>query len=159
MRFDSNRCDKVLALAVLTTWVGIVPRLVPNRIFDRGIFVSVAERLLAGDTLYSGVYDNKEPLFYYFVASQLTLGRWAEVAAEALGLTIATAAAYFMAVKLASRWTAVAISFIAVPMILTGEAYYPGYTALPGIVLVLVSITASAYGRPVLAGSCIGLLN
>jgi hypothetical protein len=80
------------------------------------------------------------------------------VAAEALLLTIASAAAYFMAVKLASRWTAVAISSIAVPMILTGEAYYPGYTALPGIVLVLVSITASAYGRPMLAGLCIGLL-
>src|ERR1700677_4353713 len=72
-----NRFDPVLAVAVLTTWVAIVPRLVPGRTSDRGIFVSVAERLLAGDTLYSGVYDNKEPLFYYFIAGQLTLGRWA----------------------------------------------------------------------------------
>jgi len=131
---------------------------VPDRTSDRGIFVSVAERLLAGDTLYSGVYDNKEPLFYYFIAGQLTLGRWAEVAAEALGIAIAAAAAYFMAVKLASRWTAVAVSLIAVPITLTGEFYFPGYSELPGIALVLVSITASAYGRPVLAGSCMGLL-
>jgi hypothetical protein len=57
-----NQFDPFLVAAVLTTWVGIGPRLVPGLHFDRGIFVSVAERLLAGDTLYSGVYDNKEPL-------------------------------------------------------------------------------------------------
>jgi hypothetical protein len=114
--------------------------------------------LLAGDTLYSGVYDNKEPLFYYFVASQLALGRWAEPAAEAMLIAIAAAATYFTAVKVSSRWTAAAISFVAVPIILTGEFYYPGYSELPGIALVLAAIAASAYERPVLAGSCIGLL-
>jgi hypothetical protein len=148
----------VLAIAVLTTWVGIVPRIVPTRGDDRGIFVSVAARLLAGDTLYSGVYDNKDPLFFYFVAGQITLGPWAEVVAEALLIAIAAAAAYFMAVKLASRWTAVSTSFIAIPIILTGGFYYPGFTELPGIALVLVSITASACRRPVLAGLSIGLL-
>ena len=155
----SNRFDPVLAVAVLTTWVGVIPRLVPGRLSDRGIFVSVAERLLAGDTLYSGVYDNKEPLFYYFIAGQLALGRCAEIAAEALLIAIAAAAAYFMAVKLSgSRWTAVAISFIGVPITLTGVFYDPGYAELPGIALVLASIAASACGRPVLAGSCMGLL-
>jgi hypothetical protein len=124
----------------------------------RGIFVSVAARLLAGDTLYSGVWDNKEPLFYYFVAGQLTLGRWSEVAAEAVLIAIAAAAAFLMAVKLASRWTAVATSFITVPIILTGEFYTAGCTGLPGIVLTLVAMAASAFERPVLAGSCIGLL-
>jgi hypothetical protein len=154
----SNGFDLVLAVAALTTWVATVSRLVPDRSSDRGIFVSVAERLLAGDTLYSGVYDNKEPLFYYFVAGQLTLGPWAEIAAEALLIAIAAAASYFMAVKLASRQTAVAVSFIAVPITLTGEFYFPGYTELPGIALVLASITASASERSVLSGLCMGLL-
>ena len=154
----SNRFDPVLAVAVLATWVTILPRLVPGRHSDRGVFVSVAERLLAGDTLYSGVYDNKEPLFYYFVASQLALGSWAQVAAEAMVIAIAAAATYVMAVKVASRWTAVAISFITVPITLTGAFYFPGYTELPGIALVLVAIAASADERPLLAGSCMGLL-
>jgi hypothetical protein len=119
----------------------------------------VAERLLAGDTLYSGVYDNKEPLFYYFVAGQLALGPWAEVAADALVIAIAAGAVYFTAVKLAaSSSTAFAISLIVVPITLTGEFYYPGYTELPGIALVLVSIAASAYRQPALSGVCIGLL-
>jgi hypothetical protein len=148
----------VLAIAILTTWVGIAPRIVPIRSYDRGAFVTVAARLLAGDTLYSGVYDNKDPLFYYFLAGQVSLGPWAEVVAEALLIAIAVAAAYFMAVKLASRWTAVSISFIAIPILLTGGFYYPGFSELPGIALVLVSISASAWGRPVLAGLSIGLL-
>jgi hypothetical protein len=45
-------------------------RLVPTMDADRGIFVSIGERLLAGDRLYSGAYDNKDPLFYYLVAAQ-----------------------------------------------------------------------------------------
>src|SRR5262249_2646471 len=146
-------------VVVLTIWIGILPRLVvPNHNGDRGSYVSVAERLLAGDTLYSGVYDNKEPLFYYFVAVQRTLGWWAEPAAEAILIAIAGAATYVMAVKVSSRWTAAAVSFIAVPIILTGTFYVPGFSELPGIALVLVAITASGCGRPILAGSCIGLL-
>ena len=154
----TNRVDPLLVAAILATWIALIPRLVPERSDDRGVFISVAARLLAGDTLYSGVWDNKEPLFYYFVAGQVTLGRWSEVAAEALLVAIAASAAFLLAVKLASRWTAMAISFIAVPIILTGEFYLPGYTELPGIALTLVAITASAYERPALAGFCIGLL-
>jgi hypothetical protein len=154
----TNRFDPLLVAAILATSIALIPRIVPDRSSDRGIFISVAARLLAGDTLYSGVWDNKEPLFYYFVAAQLTLGRWSEVAAEALLVAIAASAAFLLAVKLASRWTAMAISFIAVPIILTGEFYYPGYTELPGIALTLVAITASAFERSALAGFCIGLL-
>jgi hypothetical protein len=36
---------------ILLTWGLLAPRLVPNLSYDRGIFVSVAERMLAGDTL------------------------------------------------------------------------------------------------------------
>jgi hypothetical protein len=156
----SSRFDPILVVAILTLWVGVLPRLiVPDREHsDRGIYVSVAERLLAGDSLYSGVWDNKEPLFYYFVAAQRALGSWAEFTSEIMLIAIAVAAAYLMAIKVSSQWTAAAISFIAVPIILTGASYLPGFSELPGIALVLVAIVASAYRRPVLAGACLGLL-
>jgi hypothetical protein len=153
-----KRFDPFLAPAMLAAWIVTIPRLVPGRDSDRGVFVSVAERLLAGDMLYGGVYDNKEPLFYYFVALQLALGPWAEVAAEALLIAIAAGATYLIAMKTASRWTAAAISFIAVPITLTGAFFLPGYTELPGVALVLAAIAASAEKRPLIAGSCAGLL-
>jgi hypothetical protein len=153
-----SRFDPMLALTVIATWVAVVPLLVPDRLFDRGIFVSVAARLLAGDILYSEVYDNKEPLFFYFVAGQLALGPWAELGAEAMLIAMAAAGTYFIAVKVASRWTATAVSFIAAPLILTGSFYAPGFTHLPATSLVLAASAACAYGRPVLAGTCIGVL-
>jgi len=154
-----GRLDPLLIIAVFTLWIGVLPRLtVPDWRTDRAVYLSVAERLLAGDTLYSGVYDNKDPLFYYFVAAQRALGSWAEPAAEIMLIAIAAAATYFLAIRVSSQWTAAAISLIAVPIVLTGASYSAGFSELPGIVLVLVAITASACVRPILAGSCIGLL-
>src|SRR5262245_51672834 len=51
-----NRLDPILVIAILTIWIGVLPRVVvPSEYTDRGGYVSVAERLLAGDALYSGV--------------------------------------------------------------------------------------------------------
>jgi len=157
-RKSLSRLDRALSAAVLAAWTVLIPGLVPDRISDRGIFVSVAGRLLAGDTLYREVYDNKDPLFYYFVTLQLILGPWAEVAAEALLIASAAAAAYVLAASSASRFAAAAVSCIAVPIILTGAFYIPGYTELPGIVITLLAIAAAASERPLLAGLCLGAL-
>jgi hypothetical protein len=154
----TSRFDPFLVAGIIVTWAALLPRIVPDWSSDRGIFISVAARLLAGDTLYAGVYDNKEPLFYYLVAGELTLGRWSEVAIEALMVATAASATFLIAIKLASRWTAMAISFIAVPIIVTGEFYLPGYTELLGIALTLVTLAACAHERPIFGGVCIGLL-
>ena len=154
----SSRFDPVLTAAFVAICIVIVPLLVPERLRDRGIFVSVAERLLAGDALYSGVYDNKDPLFYYFTMAQLSLGPWAEVAAEAMLIAIVSSAAYSIAILETSRWTAAAISLVSIPIIVTGAFYLPGYTHLPAISLILAASAACAHGRPGLAGACIGVL-
>lgn len=150
--------DSVLAFAIVAVCIVIFPRLLATYSGDRGIFVSVAERLLAGDTLYNGVWDNKDPLFYYFVATQRVLGAWAELAAEAILVGIAAASAFAIATLVASRWVAAAIAFIAVPLILTGLFYVPGISHLPGIALALAASATAAKGRPVLSGICLALL-
>ena len=63
---------------ILLAGIAIIPNVIPDRNSDRGVFVSVAERLLAGSILYKEVLDNKEPLFYYFVASQRIVGAYGE---------------------------------------------------------------------------------
>lgn len=153
-----GRFDLLLVAAILATWVALFPRLVPDLSHDQSIFISVAARLLAGDRLYVDVYDNKEPLFYYLATGELALGRWSQVATQALLVAAAAFSAYLIATKLASRWTALAVSFIAVPIVLTGEFYVPGYSELPGIALTLAAVAASACRRPMLAGMFIGIL-
>jgi hypothetical protein len=154
----ARQFDAVLIIAIILWSIAIAPLLVPGLNSDRGIFVSVGERLLAGDRLYSGVYDNKEPLFYYFVAAQLALGPWAQVSAEVILIAIAAGAAYIVAAQTGTRWPAAVISFVAVPLTLTGAFYHPGYTELPGIALAMAAVAASCRERPFLAGLCIGLL-
>jgi len=119
------RADQFLFPVVVLTWIGLSIRILPDRDADRGIFVSTAERLLAGDRLYSGVFDNKEPLFYYFIAAQRALGWGAEIAAEAMLLLLAAAAVYLLALKVTSRWTAIAVSLLAAPIVLIGGYYTP----------------------------------
>ena len=152
------RADQFLFPVVVLTWIGLSIRILPDRDADRGIFVSTAEWLLAGDRLYSGVFDNKEPLFYYFIAAQRALGWGAEIAAEAMLLLLAAAAVYLLALKVTSRWTAIAVSLLAAPIVLIGGYYTPGYSELPGVVLALIGIALAFYDRPFLAGCCIGTL-
>lgn len=150
--------DTVLALVALAVWIVIFPRLGFNHDGDRGIYASVGERLLAGDTLYSGVWDNKDPLFFYFVAMQRAFGAWAEIAAEVMLVGLCVASAYVIATMVASRWVAAAVAFVAVPIIVTGNFYVPGMTHLPGIALTLVASAAAAKGRPGLSGVCLAML-
>lgn len=150
--------DTVLALVALAVWIVIFPRLGFNHDGDRGIYASVGERLLAGDTLYSGVWDNKDPLFFYFVAMQRAFGAWAEIAAEVMLVGLCVASAYLIARMVASRWVAAAIALVAVPIIVTGNFYVPGMTHLPGIALALAASAAAAKGRPGLSGVCLAML-
>lgn len=157
---DRNRSpyDPTLAIFFFATSILIAPLVVPSLCCDGAIWVSVAERLLAGDRLYSEVYDNKDPLFFYFLAGQRALGPWAQVAAEVLLIGIASAASYSIAILSSSRWSAAAISLIAVPIVVTGRFYLAGYAFLPATSLILVASAASAYGRPALAGVSVALL-
>lgn len=145
---SNARPDSALVFSVILIWICIAPLMVPSRDLDRGIFVSVGERLLAGDTLYSGVYDNKDPLFYYLVAAERAAGAWAELAVEIALVAIISASAFGIAKLLASRWVAAAIGFVAVPLIVTGEFYVAGATHLPGIALVMAACAMAAADRP-----------
>src|SRR5262245_1543310 len=124
--YHNIHLDGVTISFISITWLIIFPALVPEHLADRDIFVFVGDRLLAGDRLYADVYDNKDPLFFYLVAFQRTLGGMGEIAFEVSCVIIAASSSYIIAKPItAKRSTAAAISFVAVPIILTGAFYYP----------------------------------
>jgi hypothetical protein len=145
----------VLALAA---WGAFLPSIIPDRDSDRGIFVSVAERLLAGDRVYKDVLDNKEPLFYYFVASQRRAGAYGEIVGELLVLFVASFSVYKLSLHALGQNLSIATGFILAPFILTGQHYYPGYTELPGAALALLIIWSAAEQRWLLSGIWMGIL-
>jgi hypothetical protein len=154
----STQLDILTIAFILVTWVFVFPLLVPTHTSDRGVFVDVAERLLAGDRLYAEVYDNKDPLFFYFVAAQRILGGFGEIAFEGILVIIAAASSFALAQLITTKRYAAAVSFVAVPIILTGTFYFPGCTELPGVSLSLAACAFVARRRLIISGVCIGLL-
>lgn len=140
-------------------WALVLLRAVPGVQWDRGVFVSTAERLLAGDRLYGDVWDNKDPLFYYTLALGRTVSPLMDVTLEYAWLALACAGVVALA-----RWlrcdtaTGVLAGLIVAPVILTGAFYLPGLTHLPGTAVALLALAATAHRRYTLAGVLLGIL-
>lgn len=147
----------ILFCAAAATALVLFPLLMPTHDFDRGIFVSVAERLLAGDRLYAGVWDNKGPLFYYLVACERLAGSAGEILAEVLLVALSSYSIFKLVAACSNVRNALLAGFIAAPIILTGVYYFPGYTHLPAIALSFASLALIAMKQPVWSGFVLGL--
>jgi hypothetical protein len=144
---------------VVAAWAIALPRLVPGTAGDHGTYVSVAERLLAGDRLYVDVWDNKDPLFYYLLALGRSVTSLADIAIEVLWVLVAAAAV--LAIARMARVPgplAVAAALGGVPLLLTGAAYEPGMTHLPGLAVALAATAFAARGRWIVAGVAVALV-
>ena len=153
-----SRDTVLLFCAAGVTALAIFPLLMPAHDFDRGIFVSVAERLLAGDRLYAGVWDNKGPLFYYLVALERYAGSFGEILFESLLVLLTSYSVFRLLTVFSGFQNAVLAGFIASPIILTGVYYFPGYTHLPALSFSFAAFALVAEGRMVWSGLVLGLV-
>jgi hypothetical protein len=126
---------------------------------DAGIFLSVAGRLAHGDHLYTGVWDNKPPFFYYGQALALLLGGWrGPYALDAVWLTAACA---FMGLLLRAvrmpGWVVV-LGMVVYPLLLTGGWYFAGLSELPPLALAPALTWLWLRDRPLAVGGLLGIL-
>jgi hypothetical protein len=149
----------VLAIASIAAWTTALVRAMPSFSSpDRGVFVSVAERLVAGDRLYTDVWDNKDPLFYYLLALGRLGSPLMDYAIEVAWLVVVALAAGCVCLRLEGRWSAALAGGVVVPLTMTGAIYLPGYTYLAGTALGFAALAAVVGGRYVLVGGLVGLL-
>mgnify|MGYP000526981362 CR=1 FL=1 len=148
MNTNQHRRDAIAWAAAGFLWIIIITRSIPGLYGDRGIFVSVAERLLAGDTLYVTVWDNKDPLFFLLLAAGRSVSPFMDVAIELMWLIAAGIAGFFIARRAgASNAASVLLGGSGAPLILAGNEYIPGFTNLPGSALTLVVVALAIRGR------------
>jgi hypothetical protein len=141
------------ALLIGIAWLFTLTRIIPTQIGDRGIFVSVAERIAAGDRLYVDVWDNKDPLFYLTLGLGRTVSPYTDIVLEVGWILAACIAAFSLARSTnVSVVVAAVIGFAGTPVILTGAEYLAGFTHLPGSVLLLVVMALAMRGRLLVAG-------
>ena len=100
-------------------------RLIPEPLYDRAAFVSVAEYLLSGNRLYIDIYDNKDPLFFYAVSMQRLFGSIGEYLFELLMVAISAISAYDIS-RIVEHTGAMRkrLLLIAVPLIVTGAFWW-----------------------------------
>jgi hypothetical protein len=141
------------------TWAYVVLRAIPGRDGDRGVFVSMAERIAAGDTLYVDVWDNKEPLFFLTLAAGRTISPTIDVLIELIWIALSSLAIYAIvrSFKL-SRLMSALVGFGGTPLILTGGVYAAGFSHLPATAILLGIVALALHNRWVLVGLLIVVL-
>lgn len=148
-------------LICAAVWLVSLPRMIPILAggVDHGTFVSVAERLLAGDRLYADVYDNKDPLFFYLLAGARAVSDYGDLALE-----LAWMAAACVAIAIICRqmglppYLRALVGWAATPIVLAGAAYAPGMTSLPATALCLWLVAAALAHRWATAGVMLALV-
>jgi hypothetical protein len=139
MRFRPRLSKWVLLYAAVPLFCAMLVLLRgrPTIRSDAGIFLSVAARLIRGDRLYSGVWDNKPPFFYYTYALALDALGWRGPFLLDIGWISLAAAGFALLLRSAgvSFWPALAGSAL-YPILLTGAWYSAGYSELPPLALV-----------------------
>ena len=101
---------------------------------DQGVFLSVAARLLEGDRLYSEVFDNKDPLFFYTYAGGLWLAGWrGAFMLDALWLALASVGIALLLRELRAPRSALIAGFVVYPLALTAGWYLVGMSMLAGL--------------------------
>ena len=134
----ANRLGALTTGLISVTWTVLIFRMNPAPLADYGMFVTVAERLRAGDRLYADVYENKDPFLHYMLAigrSATPLGGWL---LEVLWIVAASISVFVISRQLQTSFrVAAAVGYVATPIVLTGYAYWPGSSHIPGISLVL----------------------
>jgi hypothetical protein len=160
MRGFLSRVGPIPTLLVFCTWVVAVFRALPVPQGDFGLYVSVSERLLAGDRLYADVFENKDPLWHYTQSMARIVspfGSWVLQVALLLAVSFATFA-IARSVNLHFR-LAIVVGFVCTPWIINGFFLgVAGPSELPGIALVLGIAALTLRSRWYLAGFLVGTL-
>ena len=151
---------KVLAVIYLVaTWVYMTLRAIPGRNGDRGVFVSMAERIAAGDTLYVDVWDNKEPLFFLTLAAGRAISPAMDILIELIWIALCSLAIYSISrdLKLSGLQSSL-VAFGGTPLIVTGGVYASGFSHLPSTAILLGIVALALHKRWLFVGALLIVL-
>jgi hypothetical protein len=113
-----------------------------------------------GYRLYSGIYDNKTPFFYYTDAIALKIVGWrGPFLIDVFWLSLAAWSIWLLLRAIGASRLIAAVGYVAYPMFLSGAWYHAGYPELPALALAPLIPALWARGVPAGAGTvfCVAL--
>jgi hypothetical protein len=148
----------VLVVLAAGVWFLVIVSGVLSREFDGGIFLSTTAGIRRGLPLYSGVWDNKDPLFYGAMTTFSSVWPALGFVMDWFWLPLVAAGTVLIARRVVSLPTALLLGCVAAPLLLVGPVYQPGATNTPGTALALVSLGLLINRWYLWAGIGMGLL-
>ena len=124
---------------------------------DQGVYLSIASRMLDGETLYAEVSDPEDPLFFYTYAAALWVGGWrGPFLLDGIWLAVAAVSIALVLRELRAPTSAVVASFFVYPLALTSAWFQPGLSMLGGLALLPLPAWLWLRGRFAASGALLG---
>jgi hypothetical protein len=154
------RIVQALVIAVLgaAVWAFVIVSGVMSRTFDGGIFLSTVAGIRSGLPLYSGVWDNKDPLFYGTMTAFSSVAPVLGFVMDWLWIALAAFGTILIARQVVSTATVVLLGVVVTPFLILGPAYEPGLTNTPGTAVALLCLGLLINRWWLWAGVAMGLL-
>ena len=124
---------------------------------DQGVYLSIASRMLDGETLYAEVSDPKDPLFFYTYAAALWVGGWrGPFLLDGIWLAVAAVTIALLLRELRAPTPAVVAGFLVYPLVLTSAWFQPGLSMLGGLAFLPLVAWLWLRGRFAASGALLG---
>jgi len=124
---------------------------------DQGVYLSIAARMLDGDTLYAEVADPKDPFFFYTYAAALWIADWrGPFLLDGIWLAVASVSIVLLLRALGAPRSAIVAGFFIYPLALTSGWFQPGLSMLAGLAVAPLPAWAWLRGRFAVAGALLG---
>lgn len=148
----------VLAIATSAVWLLVIYGGVLSRDIDGGIFLSTSAAIREGSPLYSGVWDNKDPLFFLVMTIAGSITPALAFVLDWFWLALASYGTFLIARRVTRLSTTYLLALVVTPFILVGPTYIPGFTNTPGSALALTTLGLLVSRKATAAGIALGLL-
>jgi hypothetical protein len=149
----------ILTLAcAIPTWFFVGSSAVMSRAIDGGIFLSLAAGLGRGLPLYSGVWENKDPLFPVAMLAASRVSPTGPFVMDWFWVPLAAFGGWLVARSLMSGDRALFVGLVLIPFVMVGPFYVAGWSNTPGTALILLGLGLAMARRGVAAGVVIGLV-
>lgn len=145
-------------ILAVPTWWFIAINGVMSRDLDGGLFLSIVGGMERGLTLYSEVFDVKDPVYFGAMFGAHQISPVGPFVMDWLWLPVAAVGGWLLARAVTTPDRALFVGLVALPVALVGPFYAPGLTNTPGTALILLGLGLVLNRWAIAGGIALGLL-
>lgn len=134
---DLSPWSALTVLLAIPVWIMVVRGAVLSRNVDGGIFLSVTDGVSSGLSLYTDIWDNKDPFFFVLMSAASQANSNLSFFMDLLWIPLASLGVWLLARTVVNVDRSAFLALVVTPFLIVGPFYSAGWTNTPGTALVL----------------------